>query len=45
LRIRKNDMAELGRTDVVEFFTILKLFEKRIEDRLKKLNEKKDGKG
>lgn len=45
LRIRKGDMVELGRADIIDFLQHVKLFEKRIEERLKKLNEKKDGKG
>jgi len=42
LRVRKNDMMELSKTDVVDFNRILKLFETRMEDKVNKLKEQKD---
>lgn len=40
LRIRKGDMVELEKTDVLEFLTHISLFEKRIEQKLEKLKAK-----
>jgi len=42
LRVRKNDMMELAKTDVVDFNRILKLFETRMEEKVNKLKEQKD---
>lgn len=36
LRIRKNDMIELNKTDIVEFMRNLKLFETRTEAMLER---------
>ena len=46
LRIRKGDMNNLRRTDIVEFMTNLSFFEKRMEDKIASLNKTtKNGKG
>ncbi len=46
LRIRKGDMMNLAKTDVVEFMGSLSLFEKRMEDKIASLNKtSKHGKG
>jgi hypothetical protein len=37
-RIRKNDIEALQRTDIVEFTTNLKFFEKRQQERIDQLN-------
>lgn len=46
MRIRKHDMNELGRCDVVEFFTNVKYFEDRVEKKMENLNKlRNNGKG
>lgn len=40
LRIRKKDMVELERTEIIEFMTHLKKFEERIEEKLAKMKPK-----
>lgn len=42
LRIRKKDMVELERTDVIEFMMHVKLFEKRIEEKLAQAQKNKE---
>ena len=47
MRVRKDDYDKLLRTDICEFFTILKTMEDRIEKRIEKNNAEKlkqDGK-
>lgn len=39
LRIRKTEINELKKTDVVEFMMNVRYFEDRMDERIKKLNE------
>lgn len=39
LRIRKTDINELRRTDVVQFMMNVRYFEERMDERIAKLND------